>query len=598
MASNASAVLGVIGRDLFGLQNATKALASDLGLVKVAAVGAMTAIAGGAALRGMWSLVDAGRELVHQQALMRSAGMSSAEIAAATAKSWQVTRDVMGSKVDENAKAVRELRMVFGDTNEAIANLPMFTQAQRIVRSLLGNEKADQVFDLAKAEEIKGVSMDPEHFAKLADAATRAAVASGGRVTFADFLSAAKFGRTATQGWDDDFWGSVLPVLMQEMKGGGGFGGASGPGNALMTAFSAVVGGTMSNKAANEFAKLNLVDPDKVIRTSTGSVKGVAPGGIAGSAEFQANPYQWTQDFLMPALKAAGITSPDAIREEVAHLFANRTAQQMITMFATQQARFAKERELIGGAQGLDAINNMEATDPTTKMAAFTDAWHNLMVALGGPMVDPSMGMMGRMTVALNDFSAWAAAHPETVGNLEVIAAGLAAVGVALGAFAVGAAGAAALGVLAGPIGLAALAVGLIAFGNAFKGIPSWLIDMARGAAIGAVAGSVVPVIGTAAGAAAGAVAGLGYNAVDGLSPDINQAISDSYSGFPSVNYVPPPPTAAANDKGPMPVVVVNPGDIARGTTSYQADQASRPPTGPTQPSVRFTPAYPSAYGG
>ena len=48
----------------------------------------------------------------------------------------------------------------------------------------------------------------------------------------------------------------------------------------------------------------------------------------------------------------------------------------------------------------------------------------------------------------------------------------------------------------------------------------------------------------------------------------------------------------------PMDVRIINPGDIARGTTTFQTDQASKPPTGPTQPTVRLTPAYPSAYGG
>ena len=47
----------------------------------------------------------------------------------------------------------------------------------------------------------------------------------------------------------------------------------------------------MSNKAAGEFVRLGLVDPTKVIRTSTGSVKGIEPGGVRGSATFQQDPY-------------------------------------------------------------------------------------------------------------------------------------------------------------------------------------------------------------------------------------------------------------------------------------------------------------------
>jgi len=62
----------------------------------------MAAIVGGGALLFMGKLVEAGKEFVHQQALMQTAGMDNASIAEATAAAWQTTRDVLGTNVSDN----------------------------------------------------------------------------------------------------------------------------------------------------------------------------------------------------------------------------------------------------------------------------------------------------------------------------------------------------------------------------------------------------------------------------------------------------------------------------------------------------------------
>jgi hypothetical protein len=452
--------------------------------MKLAAVGAFGVVAGGATLAAMAKLVKHGEDFVHQQALMHSAGMSQLEVAEATAKAWQNTRDVLGTGVAENMKNIRELRMVFGDTQEALANLRVVTQAQTVMNSVRGHGAGDQVFDMAKALEIKGVSMDPQHFNALIDAMVKAAIASGGRVMGSDFFSAFKYGRTATQGWDDRFVGLILPTLIQEMKGGGGSGGTGGPGNALQSAFQAVVGGTMSNKAAEEFYRIGLLDPSKVIHTSTGSVKGIRPGGVKGSAEFQADPYQWVQDVLMPALKAKGITTPEAIREEISHMFVNRTAQQIMIMFATQQQRFEKDAELTSKAQGTGAYDDLIKNDPVAKMKAFTEAWSNLMTALGAPLVEPAYNTLMKITDGLNYLTKKAAEHPEAVRVIGEIAAGIAGLAVALGTIAIGTAAMSALIAIGGPVGVIALigvaaavtAANLDKLHNAIQNLlPEWL---------------------------------------------------------------------------------------------------------------------------
>ena len=453
MTNNVSSVLGVIQKDLFGLNKSVDLTKGKFNAMKLAAVGAMGVIAGAAVLAGLGKLVSAGAEVVHQQQLMVAAGMSNKDIAESTAQAWRTTSTIMGSTITENLKSIRELRMVFGSTAEAIVYLPKMMQAEQIVSAILGHGAGNQVFDLAKALEIKGVSMDPKHFTALLDAMIKAIIASGGKVTGSDFLSAFKFGRSATQGWDDFFVTYILPTLMQEMKGGGGFSGATGPGNALMSAYAAIVGGTMSNKAAEEYFRLHMIKNGSVIYTNTGNVKGIRPGGIIGSTLFASDPYSWVQKVLLPALKAAGITDPAKIRAEIAHLFPNRVAQQIIDMFATMQKRFEKDANLIHQSKGMGAWHGLITKDFVTNWHAFTASLGNFIRAIGVPLVPLATKMLHSLTVRIDELTLWAANNPALAKRIGEVAAGLGTLAVVLGSIAVVVAAGSALAVAFSPAG-------------------------------------------------------------------------------------------------------------------------------------------------
>lgn len=463
MTNNVSQTLHVIQKDLFGLNKTVDLASKKFNLMKLAAVGAMGVIGGAAIVTGMGKLVEAGANVVAQQNQMRIAGMSNLEIVKATNAAWQTTSTVMGTSIVDNLKSIREMRMVFGSTADAVQNLPELAKAQIVVGSILGKNAQEQVFDFSKAGEIKGVSMAVPEFMKFLNDEVKAAIASGGKVTASGFLSTFKYGRAAAQGWSEQFVAQVLPTLIQEMSSrSGGGGGNGGPGNALMSAYQAVVGGQISNKALPEFMKLHLVNPHDVIYNKVGTVKGVLPGGIKGSAEFAANPYQWTQDVLVPALIKEGYKTPEAMRTEIASLFRNRTAQQIFDMFATQQQRFQKDAALMQSAQGLEAYNTLIMGDFWTNWNAFTAGLGNFVDALGVPMVPIATKYLHGLTVEIDKFVLWASKNPSTVLHYEKIALGIAAVVAGIGALAVTVAAVGALGVIFTPLGgIVAVLVGL-----------------------------------------------------------------------------------------------------------------------------------------
>lgn len=419
LTNQVSSILGQIIRDLTKTNANAKQLQATLKEIKL--LGASGVFLGGLGFAGLdlvGHLVKPANEYQHQLALMNAAGMQQVEIAKSIGAAWQTTSTVMTTTATGNLQAIRELRMVFrGDTSEAIANMPTVQKLQVVLRSVRGEGAGDEAYTVAKALELKGAVRDPTQFTTQADMMTKAIIASGGKVTAQDFLSAFKFGRTATTGWSDEFAYSILPTLIQEMKGGGN-GGVGGPGNSLMSVYQAVVNGTISQKSLKLWESLGLLDPSKEVWTKTHSLKGIAPGGVKGSDLFQTNPFEWAQQVLTPALKAHGITTDEKIRESLGYMFQNRTAGFMMTQMAMQPWKFTGDQNVIRQAQGLSSFDQLIRQDPNMAYAALGAQWDNLKTAFGISVVPILIPMIGHLTDALNAFAIWAQRNPRLVDAL------------------------------------------------------------------------------------------------------------------------------------------------------------------------------------
>lgn len=452
LANGVSPVLAIISRDLLGLKASIGQIENQFGRWAAAAGGIAAIIGGSAMLGGMAKLVEHGRELVHQQELMRIAGMNNQEIAEATAKAYATSAAVQTTTISENLRHLRELRYAFGNLETAQKYLDQVAKANTILNAVKGGAQ-DQVWELVKSLEQKGETINPADFMKYVDIMTQAVISTGGRVTPQQFFQAFKYGRTAMLGWDETFVGQYLPRLIQSMSGsagGSGGSGTSGPGNALMSAFAKVVQGQMPKTAAEQFAALGLADSIAHIRGSSQSqIK------VHGRDLFQQNPYEWVQSVLMPALTAHGITTQNQIIEAVSRLFPVRTASQIIAEMGLQgryregaQSPFEKDAALARAAMSTaPAFETLKKLDPDTIMKSFHQQWKAMLEALGSPLVQPAMEVMKSITNIFTAIGQFAGAHPE---QIKLIAEAIAAIGVALVAI-----GALALGVvIAGLVGI------------------------------------------------------------------------------------------------------------------------------------------------
>jgi hypothetical protein len=459
---------------------------------KMARFKAMGGIGIGAASVGFGILsslkpsVDAAMEYQQRIARMAQMGLTLSDIRSAEKAAWAVGRSVPTTSPKEALDTIMRLRMVFGDTADAIRNLPTILKMEGVLNN--AGLKGDQSYEIAKTLEMIGATKTPEMFNSYADAITKGIIASGGKVQAADYLSAVKYGRTAAQGWSKDFIEFYLPTLIQEMKSRGGSGGATGgPGNPLMSMYAAVVQGTVAQKSLGMFQKLGLIDPSKVVWTKSHMMRGVEPGGIKGWREFMANPVDWVQTYLMPALQKAGITDRQAQIQAISYLFQNRTAGFMGVQMAEQYWKFQRDRKLIEDTKGINNYSEIMKMSPSMQEQAIHARMEALKTIVGLQLVPLILTVLPKIVEFIQSIINAAQAHPTALklfvgffaalGALLMVGGAITSFVASLGiislAFPALAAGAVAVTAALGPVAL--VLAGLVGVGAAIYEAYKWV---------------------------------------------------------------------------------------------------------------------------
>jgi hypothetical protein len=437
LANGMSPVLSVIARELLGINSTVKDIEKNFSRWALAAGGAAGFLAGGAIVKGLSKIADAGKELLHQQELMRQAGMSNKEIVDATAKSWETSRQIQVTTASENLKHIRELRYATGNADAAQAILNPVTQANAILNSVKGGG-TDQVFELVKSLEQKGLATEEERkaFLSYVDMMTKVVQSTGGRVTPQMFQSTFKYGRTATLGWNEEFITQIMPRLMQSWAstGGAGGSGSGGPGNALMSMFAKLVQGQLSKTSADTLSKLGLLEYNEHIKGSSKSQ--VRVKGIDMATQ---NPYEWIQQYLMPALKAQGIGDKEHVTEiieSISKAMGVRTAAAVATEFALQgramlgdASPFEKDRKLTLGALGQGGFDSLKQNDPDYIDKAYEAQEKAMLEAIGSAIAPMKMEILKGITDMFTAIAQFAKSNPEAIKNIAI---GLGVLGVAL----------------------------------------------------------------------------------------------------------------------------------------------------------------------
>lgn len=645
MTSNAAQMLGQIMRHLTGVQGSINHINQNLGKMALLAGGAVAAFAGFEALKGLWHLVEASKELNHELTKLQiGARLTDAQTNAAKSLAFKTSINVAGTGVAENVKQQRELFGVFGNMETAQKLLPEVAMGSRAV-----SKYVDKDTDLAqiaiRALELRGHitkdhKVDPVEFSKEFDSMVRSIVASEGLVDPQKLFAFIKQAGPAARNMSSDTMWGMAPAVMNAL-------GSERAGTATMSFFTQFAGGVVAGeRVASAMEKAGMLTHGKW-HTKRGGKVTFDKDAVPDMAGFMDHPFTWLHDH-MEAMKNMKGKDGKPLYDMVSFMQAmfqipsRATTARLMNDLDANWPVILNEEKRYKRMPGIQTIfNEQNQKDLTVNLDNLHKAWITFAAALGEQGVPSAIAILTKLKDALNYLTQIVIAHPYAAKQILEISAALSAV------LAVGGTAAVAI---TGIKGITAALRGLIALFGA--GAAGGAGAAAAGGA-GATAGA-----GGAAGAGGGlggtiakfGVAGLGvadaylfYKSVkekglEATMNDISYGIthpnvsgkaghpgSDNkgtldpwgpggvYRSGPNLDshkvQLPPEQVQSLADRiasglksmfagQTLNVNMVNARDLANGVSNHQADQINRPASGSATPDLKMNPFMPGLPAG
>lgn len=465
------------------------------GIVGTAAAGAAGYASAHGVLHGIGHAVRAGANLQHERVALANAGRTPEEMRQIEEASRATTAVVPTATFEENLKVANETTGAFGSLEHALEHLTFMQKAASVVHAAAGDKITDDAGEMgnkmARFAEERGTAGDGHVFEHEAEKLVRAMVFTRGNFNPQEMLNFAQQAKSSLQGYNERFLTGIMPSIVSTM-GGDRAGTAA-------NSFNGVIDGKVNDKKqAEEWLKLGLLDKKQAIMKA-GHAMGWRTGAIKDTGLAHADPLQWMEDVVLPALRekggldGKGIDTDDkeALKQALATLFRNQNANFFANELSQKnmRGRLHKDEHLMGQVGTMDDIYKRNLNkDAKVAITALSASLDNLMTTATAPGMPLAAKSIKNLAVGLNAISNAAADHPVAAS----IAGGAAAAGALAGA------GALSYGIMNG-FGLGASAVAL------------------DGAAA-ALTSAAVAQGGTAAGGAAAAAAGAAGGAVKGGS--------------------------------------------------------------------------------
>lgn len=188
-------------------------------------------------------------------------------------------------------------------------------------------------------------------------------------------------------------------------------------GTALTSLYQQMIGGKMPEYAAKKLHALGLVGDYKV---GLGGHLLWAKGALDNdfTRTLQKRPAEAVK-IMKKAMEAHGY---DSIEKQVPQLFemlGRQTTQRLVHDFLRNLPQIQGETDRILGALGIGPSNRLQnSQDYIQAEHNLGEAWNNLMFAVAGPNSENAIGLMNRLTAALNSMTdAVREMNPETLQN-------------------------------------------------------------------------------------------------------------------------------------------------------------------------------------
>ncbi len=271
---------------------------------------------------------------------------------------------------------------------------------ERIETATSGRE----LYDFVKSAEFRNAIGDKD-FDKAVGSMVSADVATGGIVTPRTFLQMSQMLKGALPGLSDDYLYKIMPELSQE------FGGARA-GTAATSLYQQLIAGQMRTTGIKLLDDLGMVDESKADFDKNGRIVRMRPGAYKDSDTFKSDPLKGMAD-LIAAMKAHGITTEGAQRDELTMMFGNRNAAQMAMTLGYQFPRLQR------GAQGIEntwplgsSSDELLKNNPYDQWSKFTSSLTNLGAELGTDLMPAAIDAAHGLTTIAQSLASVFKAFP------------------------------------------------------------------------------------------------------------------------------------------------------------------------------------------
>ncbi|MGU3449625.1 cell envelope integrity protein TolA [Methylobacterium sp. 391_Methyba4] len=464
------------------------------GIVGYTAAGAAGYASAHGVVGGIEKAVHAGASYQHELVALKNAGRTDHELEEIHAASKATSAAVPTASYEENLKVVNETTSAFGSLHHAIEHLTFMQKAASVVHAAAGDKVQDDAGEMgnkmARFAEERGTAGNGEVFERESEKLVRAMVFTRGNFNPSEMLNFAQQAKSSLQGYNERFLTGIMPSIVGTM-GGDRAGTAA-------NSFNGVIDGKVNDmKQAEEWMRLGLLDKSQAIMKK-GHAVGWRTGAIKDTALAHADPLEWMETVVLPALREKGgrdgkginVDDKEQLKQALATMFRNQTANFFANELSqlNMRTRLHKDEALMTQVGSMDDIYKRNlASDPKVALTGLKAALENLMTTATGPGMPFAAKNITGLSTAIQAISNAASDHP---------AVAMAAGGAAAAAGLAGA-GALSYGIMNG-FGLGASAVAL---DGAAAALTSAAVAQGGTAAGGAAAAA-------AAGAAGGAKAG------------------------------------------------------------------------------------------
>ncbi|MCS6473717.1 hypothetical protein NX871_27795 [Burkholderia thailandensis] len=343
-----------------------------------------------------------------------------------------------GVAIAENMTLMRDAMSIFADEHHAQMVMPTLAKMKFANEAMFGagqgHENEEKFMNMLKVIELRGGTKSEAAFKGEANMVQQVLTATGGRVGGDEWRNFIQTGKVAAKQMRQDAFYYQMEPLIQEMGG-------HAAGTGVQAAYSNLMQGKTTVRAAKRLVELGLVDKKSVEYNTIGNVKRIKPGALIDGDLFNASPFEWMEKVLLPKLKAKGITSDSKILEEFSTIMTNGNGANLFATMYMQREQIHKNEKLNRGAYGIDQLHELGQKQTEGKELVALEKVRNLRTVIGEQVLPVYNRALELTTNVLERLLGFAKEYPNFTRAVAIGAAGLGVLLAVLGTLTIALAG-------------------------------------------------------------------------------------------------------------------------------------------------------------